>query len=195
MPNGGSDNCNSCRFNERNEGRSGYPREVHHGSIRCILRDVEITNTHWTYCSNHPNSNPNRHELPVGPVDKHDGVSGRRIPPYASPDTPEIRDGLLHLLSGMSGDRRALGVELTAIKQLGQWKEPKAVDGLRRVLTFEDDRGAELAYALISLALILGEGAERGLELHLDRVRSKLPAMNRSVDAEMAKLASDLLSA
>ena len=193
MPNGGSDNCNSCWFNDRNAGQPGIPKEKTFGLVRCVLRDTEIKNTHWNYCSNHPVPNPNRLEIPVGPVYTHDHDSGRRVPLFPSPDTPEIRDALLHLVGEMSPDRHAHGVEFTAIKQLGQWKEAKAVDGLRKVLAFGDDRALEIAYALIALGLILGDDAEGDLKLHLGRVRSTLEGMNLSVDAELAKLATDLL--
>jgi len=193
MPNGGSDNCNSCWFNERNDAVAGIAKEEWEGAIRCILRDVEIENTHWTYCSNHPSANPNRLDFPVGAVARHDGETGRRVPLYPSPDTPELRDRLVGILDAMSEDRRAIGVEFTAMKQLGLWKELTATGGLRRVLAFREGRDLEAAYALVALASVLGDGAEPDIELHLDRVRPTLERIDRSVDAELGGLANELL--
>lgn len=137
MPNGGSDNCNSCWFNERNDAVAGIAKEKWEGAIRCRL---------------------------VG------------------------------ILDAMSEDRRAIGVEFTAMKQLGLWKELTATGGLRRVLAFGEGRDLEAAYALVALASVLGDAAEPDIELHLDRVRPTLERMDRSVDAELGGLTTELLS-
>ena len=59
MPNGGVDNCNSCYFNKAKELGDKFidqpeEREKHVDLLNhCLLRNVNITNSYWTYCDNY----------------------------------------------------------------------------------------------------------------------------------------------
>ena len=110
MPNGGSDCCGTRWFNRANGGRAG---SVHHDpSIPsyCEIRELRRKDPFYTYCSNHPYRMQRRVEVPLGPVyidaggsaEREDGAiefwSGRDHW-LDAPDTPEVRDQLLELLS------------------------------------------------------------------------------------------------
>ena len=60
MPNGGPDNCNNCKFISK-----------HAGEQICMLRDVVIPNTHWTYCHDFVSSHSDvlvGFRTPTGPI-------------------------------------------------------------------------------------------------------------------------------
>ena len=134
MPNGGSDNCGSCRFHHRR---------------RCQIRDVVIENPRWTYCANVWA----RDSIPIGPITRlsgHGAAAGgpqfgwKNLPmqfegimpvdplghPYEreiwidSPDTEEIRQHLLDILD------KSRNSDLIAIAmwQLGEFREKRAED-------------------------------------------------------------------
>jgi len=135
MPNGGIDNCSTCWFNEANRDQAFHPNDD--GKQRCLIRDVEIKVPYYTYSANHPYHTPVRLEVPVGPV-----VEGNlRKLLFASPDTPEIRETLLRILNDMvevpASDTNSNRLEEQAIEQLGEFGEPKALDGLSRAANFD----------------------------------------------------------
>jgi len=187
MPNGGSDNCGTCWYNSTHEGLQG-----HVGSYtmpcRCLLRGLDIMDVLFTYCANHPYHDPQKHPFPVGPVyaaSEAGGLHYARVPSVPSPDTEEIRRGLLSILDSLPeapppehpGPTR---FEEEAVRQLGEFKEQRAVAGLRRVLKFHPlqrgpltvppdvvvfgsdmvaDRQRLIGTALKAVALILGPDA------------------------------------
>lgn len=65
MPNGGGDNCSTCRFNQANLGKADLlPRDGKHEY--CTIRKLNIEFPLHTYCSNHQDNNPFLTELPRG---------------------------------------------------------------------------------------------------------------------------------
>lgn len=60
MPNGGSDCCGTCWFNEANDGEVGFPKNKSDRAKKCMIRGFEINNPFWTYCANHPHHNPDQ---------------------------------------------------------------------------------------------------------------------------------------
>lgn len=188
MPNGGSDNCWTCWYNSHHEGETGNIGEPH--PCRCLLRGREVLETTHTYCANHPYHAPEKPAFPVGPIYTVDDDM-MRVPETPSPDTEEIRSGLLGLLGGLSERPAAeypspTRLEWEVIRQLGEFKEPRAVPGLRRVLGFAPlcraerrqgsptevliageivlDRQHTVGYALGALAKILGPEAAGEIE-------------------------------
>jgi len=142
MPNGGSDCCGTCWFNSRNKGQTGY---LHARSLEpavCSIRSFSIDNPFYTYCGNHPHRRPERDPVPVGPVYTGDST-GRRTCLKASPDTEAIRQHLLNLLGQLEEHPIAedlLGIGRVVAWQLGEFEEVRAVDKLRRLATFDDNR-------------------------------------------------------
>ena len=59
MPNGGTDNCNSCYFNKAKElgdkfiDQPDEREKLYNQLCYCLLRDVKISNSYWTYCDNY----------------------------------------------------------------------------------------------------------------------------------------------
>ena len=138
MPNGGSDCCGTCWFNAMNKGEAGY----HHASDRepafCTIRSSPISDPFYTYCGNHPHRRPERDPIPIGPV-----LTGEeRELSQPSPDTEEIRQHLLSLLGKIEERPRSeypLGIfaDEVVVWQLGEFKEARAVEALRQVLSFD----------------------------------------------------------
>lgn len=151
MPNGGSDCCGTCWFNRTNRGKRDWTR---HSDDRipphCEIRDLAIEDPFYTYCANHPHRRPDRDPIPIGPVMRHGGwkhqqrtdPDGRAVTEISeigryvwkpSPDSEEIRQHLLNLLSSifehMVKDRYPMGIGLgeTVIRQLGEFGEQRAV--------------------------------------------------------------------
>ena len=147
MPNGGSDNCGTCWFNTKNKGEAGLAHLEDPGPAKCAIRGFAIRSALYTYCVNHPKHAHTRIEVPIGPVLEHasgQGPSAQVTPDRAvylkSPDTPEIRDTLL-LLLGKAVEFQASeypampSLAEAVIWQLGEFREPRAVPNLTRLLT------------------------------------------------------------
>src|SRR5690242_30792 len=137
MPNGGSDNCETCWFNSRHEGKAGYGDGL---PCRCVIRGLEIRDTYHTYCANHPHHNPDKVATPVGSVYVH-GEDRARVAWAPSPDNEEVRRSLLALLEGLSDAAPSeyaspTRFEWEVVSQLGLFREKRALAGLRRVLSF-----------------------------------------------------------
>lgn len=190
MPNGGSDNCGTCWYNNRHEGQKGHV-EGFDLPCRCLLRadGKLIMDPLFTYCANHPYHDPQKHPFPVGPIyageAQADGWRYRRRAFRPSPDTEAIRGGLLKVLESLPeappvehpGPTR---FEEEVVRQLGEFREARAVAGLKRVLAFHplrrgrletapdevvfgadmiSDRQRLIGAALEAVAKILGESA------------------------------------
>jgi len=140
MPNGGSDCCGTCWFNSTNQG--GIPNEPPKGSdpAVCTIRALQLERPFSTYCANHPHRRPDRDPVPIGPVFMLDSSGDRRLW-QISPGTDEIRQHLLSLLGAMEEKPRTeypigLYADEVVVWQLGQWREERAVAGLRRIAAF-----------------------------------------------------------
>jgi hypothetical protein len=176
MPNGGSDCCGTCWFNKANQDKAGYPKRDSNIENRCDIRDVIVENPFWTYCANHSHHNPNKIELPIGPVyvDSREGFPYRRKVLVDSPDSEEIRKNLIRILESMQEQPieeypTSTKLDETVILQLGLFKEKRAVTELRRIMSFDPfarpmrkkalgrNRIPTIAYAIEALAQIVGD--------------------------------------
>jgi len=140
MPNGGSDCCGTCWFNARNKGQAGYTDSGDAGVDFCTIRRLPIKKPFYTYCGNHPRRRPAKDPIPIGPVFTGDD-SGAREFWEPSPDTEEIRQHLLTLLDGMREKPHSeypMGVHTdeVVVWQLGEFRELRAVEPLRRIAAF-----------------------------------------------------------
>jgi hypothetical protein len=139
MPNGGSDNCGTCWFNVKNKGERGAQVYMRHASepgvARCQIRGgLAIRNPLYTYCVNHPHHNPNKIDVPIGPVFHHEG----RAIWTNSPDTPEVRDALLAALAYVASNPRSeypAGPSFGEVVmwQLAEFREVRALPLLRGI--------------------------------------------------------------
>lgn len=196
MPDGGSDCCMTCWFNSTHEGRRGLFPEANDLPARCVIRDFPIDGIASTFCANHPNHTGTPLRLPLGPVLVCGSFPYDREVAIPSPDSEEIRLMLLGILESMperpkqgyaNGDK----VGDTAVKQLGLFREPRAVPGLRRVLTFDprtlaegarpessDDRTRTVGLAVEALAAIIGDEALPELLPRTQAGRAEADAMS-----------------
>ena len=110
----------------------------------CDIRDEPIEDPGYTYCANHPKRRPVRDPIPVGPIlaaEYAGGFAYERVPLKPSPDTEEIRRHLLDLLDKFeeteAGDAYPAhpSVMDIVIWQLGEFRESRAVEPLRRMET------------------------------------------------------------
>ncbi len=136
MPNGGSDCCGTCWFNRANDGQRGYRNLASDERHYCEIRGLDVDdNPFYTYCANHPHRRPDRDPIPIGPVLRYagDGWSNDRAVWVPSPDTEEVRQHLLDLLSEIfthvANDRYPIGTSVAEVimQQLGEFREPRAV--------------------------------------------------------------------
>jgi hypothetical protein len=181
MPNGGSDCCGTCWFNEANEGEAGYRENNPERPQVCLIRQFEIENAFWTYCANHPHHNPDRIETPIGPVYVAGSYPYSRTVLSESVDTEEIRLSLLGLLEKVVETPSAeyptpTKFDEEIIKQLMSFREERATDQLRRIAAFDPHSGPSgdnpfkrnrvltVALAIEALAAIENDGAMDQLE-------------------------------
>jgi hypothetical protein len=141
MPNGGSDCCGTCWFNQKNKGQPGYDHAKDAGDDYCVIRQTKIENPFWTYCTNHPHHNPEKIDLPIGPLYVCGKDSYGREIWQPSPDSEAIRLRLLSLLESVEEQPKAeypAGVYLDemVVWQLGEFREKRAVAGLVRIAGF-----------------------------------------------------------
>ncbi|MEM6345553.1 MAG: HEAT repeat domain-containing protein [Bacteroidota bacterium] len=140
MSNGGSDCCGTCWFNTRNLHQSDEDSEQ---IASCSIREIEIAKPFWTYCANHPHHNPDRVEVPVGPVYINDGsYPNTRTVWLHSPDTPELRDRLIEVLERIPEvppPEYPFGKPFVeeVIHQLIAFHEKRAIPGLMHILSFD----------------------------------------------------------
>jgi hypothetical protein len=140
MPNGGSDCCGTCWFNARNKGEAGYGHVDDPEPHFCTIRGLAIPTPFWTYCTNHPHHRPNRDPIPIGPVFVDADRDGRKEW-QPSPDTAEVRDHLLELVRAIDEQpaeeyKPAYCTDEMVVRQLGEFREERAADELRRILAF-----------------------------------------------------------
>jgi len=142
MPNGGSDCCGTCWFNARNKGKAGYVHASDPEPSFCTIRGIAIENPFWTYCTNHPHHRPNRDPIPIGPVFVDSGgypYDRKQLQP--SPDTEEVRQHLLDLARAIIEQPveeypAGTASDEMVVWQLGEFREERAVDELRRIAAF-----------------------------------------------------------
>ena len=143
MPNGGSDCCATCWFNERNEGKAGFLPTSRLSPATCTIRGASVARPSYTYCGNHPHRRPKRDPIPIGPLFTGDASGERRIAAL-SPDNEVIRTHLLDLLRMMKQTPRSeypMGFQSdeVVVWQLGEFREARAEKGLRIVASFDPD--------------------------------------------------------
>ena len=141
MPNGGSDCCGTCWFNTMNKGEAGYRHAADPEPAYCTIRGLPLDDPFYTYCANHPHRRPDRDPVPIGPAFIGDATGSRRVWP-PSPDTEEIRLHLLDLLSQIEQQPRneypiGLYADDVVVWQVGEFKERRAIDSLRRIDSFD----------------------------------------------------------
>ncbi len=144
MPNGGSDCCGTCWFNEANNGQTGFRKNDPGRTQKCLIRSFEIENAFWTYCANHPHHNPQRIETPIGPVYVAGSYPYARTVLHESIDTEEVRLSLLGLLEKIAETPSAEYPSPTKfdeeiIKQLMAFREERATQQLRRIAAFDPE--------------------------------------------------------
>lgn len=192
MPNGGSDCCGTCWFNSTNDGEPGYPKSKSEDPPSCTIRGFQVENPFWTYCANHPHHNPDRVEVPIGPVYVADQYPYSRTVLRESVDTEEVRVALLGLLKEIREtpvDEYPTPTKFDEeiIKQLMSFREPRASEQLRRIAGFDPlaapvgdnpfkrSRIITVALAVEALAVIEKDAA-------LDKLE---PAIGRGQSAEL----------
>jgi hypothetical protein len=166
MPNGGSDCCGTCWFNARNKGEVGYGHIDSTEPHFCTIRNLPIESGFYTYCANHPNHRPERETVPIGPVLTGNSLGERQVW-KPSPDTEEIRRHLIGLLDriderpGFQDPSENRGFE-AVIRQLGEFREARAVEPLRRIAAFEPVPPESAPYRRPRYGLV--EAAQEALE-------------------------------
>jgi len=138
MPNGGSDCCGTCWFNAKNKGEAGYGHASDPEPAFCTIRGLAIAHPFYTYCGNHPHRRPERDPIPIGPV----FTGNERELWQRSPDTEEIRQHLLALIGQIEEQPRSeypIGqyADEVVVWQLGEFKESRAAESLRRIVSFD----------------------------------------------------------
>jgi hypothetical protein len=140
MPNGGSDCCGTCWFNAQNDGQAGFRHADPSIPAYCTIRDLPIEDPFYTYCANHPHRCPERDPIPIGPTFTGDSFGARALW-QPSPDTEDIRLHLLELLAEIEERPESeypIGIyrDEVVVWQLGEFREARAVEGLRRLPGF-----------------------------------------------------------
>jgi hypothetical protein len=175
MPNGGPDCCGTCWFNRKNKDAVGFNPDRDRDSEPdfCTIRDLSIEKPFYTYCDNHPYRRPERDRVPIGPVFTWNHGPYREFW-RPSPDTQQVRQHLLDLLDEMRPQRPSEDAirtfpnarpvdggglpEEVVVWQLGEFREPRAVEGLRRVASFDERmREGLVRHACEALAKIAGD--------------------------------------
>ena len=144
IPNGGSDCCGNCPFNTRNEGRWRSHRLDIPGPQICTIRELPVRDEMHTYYANHPHRNCGRIEVPIGPVwSQYPDPTYYRQIRKLSPDREEVRVTLLALLKQVEEtphwEPEGAYLDDTVIWQIGEFREGRAVDQLRRIAGFSPD--------------------------------------------------------
>ena len=143
MPNGGSDCCGTCWFNQSLGGQRGSRNFNRETPSHCEIRELDISDPFYTYCANHPYHRPGRDPIPIGPVYVHrvggpleeDGRERWR----PSPDTEEIRQHLLDIVR--RPEEHADGgyhfythpAHIAALTQLLEWRDERLVPALEEI--------------------------------------------------------------
>ncbi|MFZ4574506.1 MAG: hypothetical protein ACOYN0_08925 [Phycisphaerales bacterium] len=171
MPNGGSDCCASCWFNRNNGGTPGFHGASAAAVPYCEIRGIDVPDAYYTYCANHPHKNPGRIAIPLGPVYTGDSFGNRRVL-HPAPDSEEIRATVLRLLAEIPETPKpeypaGLSLDQVLIRQVIEWKEPRAIPHLERIAAFAvgpvepdnifvRDRSQLVKLATLGIAIIRG---------------------------------------
>jgi len=141
MPNGGSDCCGTCWFNAKNKGKPGYSHSKDPEPDYCVIRKVEIKNPFYTYCANHPHRNPDKINIPIGPVYTGDSMGNRELLISLSDN---LENRLLHIkflnqIVDEAISEYPIGIPSAevVIDQLAAWDEVRAIPELERIAMFE----------------------------------------------------------
>ena len=140
MPNGGTDYCVWCKYNQQdadlNQAKSASARGF------CTIRGVPVdTGVGHNSCLNHPHHNPSGITIPVGPL--FVSHADWRYVAAKSPDSEEIRAVLLDLVRGIQEQpTREYGsgyvyFDDAVIWQLGELLEERTLDDLWRIAAFD----------------------------------------------------------
>ncbi len=186
MPNGGSDCCGTCWFNKTNEGRDRPPDHEIPGPTRCLIRDIEIPDPYWTYCANHPHHNPNKIDVPIGPVYVTEGYPyGRKV--WRPPPRGEThRTKLLEVLDDIDmtpQGRYPAGADLEeeVLRQVAALKETRALPKLLRIIAFDlEPWRTYFDYAARNNAILVALAVRALLEIGGDEY---LPRVAHFIDA------------
>ena len=139
MPNGGSDCCGTCWFNSINDGEPGYHgiQKIIDSSEQsyCLIRNETIEDPMYTYCVNHPHHNPQRIEIPIGPI-----TTGESREIWKEPlDTEEIRQFLINYLKSIPSEEETTdypygsSIEEAILIHIRDLNEPRAIPELQRI--------------------------------------------------------------
>ena len=105
MPNGGTDNCIFCPFNDKTMAATEAERRQRVGF--CTLRSIPVNNGMGVNsCVNHPHHNQLGITIPIGPVFVSSYHMVWRYIAVKSPDSEEIRTLLLSLLQDIHEEPR-----------------------------------------------------------------------------------------
>lgn len=180
MPNGGSDCCGTCWFNNANDGQAGMARQPNTKDVVCTIRNLEIPQPFWTYCINHPHHNYEKIDVPIGPVYINDGYPYSRKLWMQPPDTPEVREKLLGLLDKIDEQTAKvyplpMNFDHEIIKQLQFFKEMRAIESLLRIAQYDMSlHEVKLPPMVENKPVIVGQAIEALLEIsngdYLDKV-------------------------
>jgi len=141
MPNGGSDCCGTCYFNVTNIVKNAKNSHDDNKDF-CVIRNIPIECSYWTYCANHQHHNPGMIDIPIGPVYICGKDSYNRVVSIKSPDREEIRLKLIELAENIQEqpvEEYSAGVYLdeAIVMQLGEFREKRAINALKRILSFK----------------------------------------------------------
>lgn len=151
MPNGGPDNCGTCWFNRANGGKDGHGNHDPSIPSYCEIRDLDIPDPFYTYCSNHPRRVVRRDPVPIGPVFVANLREGNREVWVESPDTEEIRLHLLGLLADSDSIRGSWPFSDGFVRDVIAWQ----------LLEFDERRAIPLFKKRVDELERLGEDASR----------------------------------
>ena len=171
MPNGGSDCCGECQFYglESEKYLFNYPKRIDYP--HCLLRAYVPEDPYYTYCVNHPHHNPYSVTIPVGPIYVPGKDLHTRKPTFPCLDSEKIRQGLLMILERIPEKPRkeypsSTNFDAEIIKQVGHFKELRALNELLRIIKFDPnlklewhyfDRKYIIAFAVKAVAELLEE--------------------------------------
>lgn len=99
MPNGGTDCCATCWFHSHKLMEMKFGPEMRHQSPTdsfCTIRRIPVEEPHYTYCANHPYRRGEPDPIPIGGVDRGNGLHRWRThPPLRDPDVRQHLGALL----------------------------------------------------------------------------------------------------
>ena len=147
------------------------------GPSVCTIRGLNIATPLYTYCANHRKRNPQNIGVPLGPAFQyhapHETPGGARPVFFGartvwklSPDTPAIREALLKVVAQAVEAPwpeypASPSLAEVAIWQLGEFKEPRAISSLERLVEIPQPENPPLFFGHLPR---LAREARRALE-------------------------------